>query len=89
MSKQEQKEQPKQGGIQVYSSSNAFGHFMNFKEFQGKQLTDPKKTISKPEIDEKRFRNRHCCICKKIYKADTYSDSVDHDCCSMKCHARR
>jgi hypothetical protein len=85
----QQKEQSNQGGIPINSSSDAFWFFMDSHQSKRKQLTGPKKTISKPEIDEKRFKNRHCCICKKIYKADTYSDSVDHDCCSMNCHARR
>lgn len=42
MSQQEQKEQPKQGGIPVDSSSDAFLIFMDYNQFQGKQFLNQK-----------------------------------------------
>lgn len=82
MSQQEQKKQLEQGGIPVKSSSKAFWIFMDYNELQGKQLTGPKKTISKPEIKKKIPAQIPCRQCKRRLVDNPLNyDGVDRGYC--------
>lgn len=90
MSQPEQKEQ-QQKGISFKPSNNSkdFWALMDYNEFKGKQLTGPKKTISKPEIKKKIPAQIPCIRCKRclVDNPEIY-DGVDRGYCP-ECWPRR